>query len=1449
MLSPGPDNTLKTQDDIVSEVVIKVENGQTNIVIDNQPQRVPDQDAGEHICVFNRSVKNEQFIATRGNCITPTVYYYSCSCGLKGTSTFHGSLEIDNHFGEPRVEYQAFDANHNVLSYCSSCNVLISTVPEAHNMVGEECTLCHKIIHNHNYNLELVVEAAKASSATCTSKATYYYSCLCGALSTDTFEYGEVRAHTFTGNSTQYKASDATCSVRATYYKTCSSCGIQGSETFESGLADGPHPGTTVSNYEKSNETQHKVKNLCTACGHEMSSSLENHTTDDQNNCTKCKEHIHSYTIKHVDEKHLATPASCTAAAQYYYSCTCDENGVTTFNDGTPLSHNTFGTVADGKYLKSNATCLMPTIYYKSCTGCGLVSTETFTVGQALGHIENVINGYAATCTTDGLTDGITCSRCNEVVKMQVVIHAFGHTEITTHGIAATCTISGKTDKIACSTCNIVLTESTTIAALGHDIIYDEGYAATCSAPGFTTGERCSRCDYKVTQQEIPTLPHTEVIDNAVAVTCTTNGYTTGKHCSVCNTIIIPQEIIYATGHTEKVFDAVPPTCTQSGVTEGKTCSVCDVLLVAQISIPATGHTEVQDAAIAATCTQEGRTAGSHCSVCNTIISGTSIIEKIAHDYNIEITNSQCTVAGLIQYTCNLCGYTYSEEIAATGHIDNNLDNKCDICTSIINEIFFPTYALNGKWLFNAEPNISPIEGTLNTTDGTRSYYTTENISFVSNGQTFSGIVITYSERKNPPSPRLFKYFDLAYLSENQHQTTYSCNDGNIETYEWQERRIIDFGQSLQIVSEEFYNWFINNASPYVETSQELSGVWIFNNEIEFITIPEELINFKSNNMNFVSMSVDIESDYINTSGYLNYITQTPATLNSIQCACEYSYSLSDDDLDGPSPYALAPNDPTASGNSVYYWYNELFRTVDFGSDPQLVSASFYTWFTSNAVPANPQQAQCNHTTTNTIIRTATCTQSGIELRTCYICGTAQHIITPVLSHVLVDIPEVSPTCTASGTSHGLQCSVCNTYVIQPVTIAALGHNLQTQSTKNATCLEDGFVIDYCNRCDTTFETILKALGHVDYVKDGYCDNCNYQFTYQIEINKVLYTFTYGMTWREWVNSNYNYNKLIPFSDKIIFIDLTNNTVSCMYELVFKDNQYVATDMSWDDPMPMEKYMSITDTSLLILYTDDYRTTTLSHQGYETFDDIADGFKNGELSLVVYNNKAYYSYDDVISTIKSHVWINGSFAGTNELTYNRLYEDYIDIKPCDEDSVQFYYADENGNPIGDVLSNTYQLSLDKIGDDANIAYVVSYSVRLTYNDNYDNSPLANSEIKIYNEQGILINKVTTNNDGLAVIAGLTPGVYTCKSKYETVTVSIGLTISTEYNIQAQECVFTLKKTGYLTFYNDANNTQWQSKPGSTITAYLFPGTYRVQIDQQNSYSTVIVDENGSVTIK
>jgi DNA-directed RNA polymerase subunit RPC12/RpoP len=99
-----------------------------------------------------------------------------------------------------------------------------------------------------------------------------------------------------------------------------------------------------------------------------------------------------------------------------------------------------------------DATCTTP----KTCSLCG--KTE----GEALGHIEEIIEGKEATCEETGLTDGVRCARCGDILVKQQVIPALGHNYVSEVIKSATCIEEGLR-KYTCTRCGDTYEEVITV--------------------------------------------------------------------------------------------------------------------------------------------------------------------------------------------------------------------------------------------------------------------------------------------------------------------------------------------------------------------------------------------------------------------------------------------------------------------------------------------------------------------------------------------------------------------------------------------------------------------------------------------------------------------------------------------------------------------------------------------------------------------------------------------------------------------------------------------------------------------------------------------------------------------------------------------------------------------------------------------------------------------------
>ena len=99
---------------------------------------------------------------------------------------------------------------------------------------------------------------------------------------------------------------------------------------------------------------------------------------------------------------------------------------------GDPLNHSFTNKASDE--LASAATCTEAAKYYVQCDRCDEVSdTVTVAVGEAKGHVEVTVPGFAPTCTSTGLTAGKRCAVCGEILVKQTGLPMTGHAYKAVH--------------------------------------------------------------------------------------------------------------------------------------------------------------------------------------------------------------------------------------------------------------------------------------------------------------------------------------------------------------------------------------------------------------------------------------------------------------------------------------------------------------------------------------------------------------------------------------------------------------------------------------------------------------------------------------------------------------------------------------------------------------------------------------------------------------------------------------------------------------------------------------------------------------------------------------------------------------------------------------------------------------------------------------------------------
>jgi len=214
-------------------------------------------------------------VATMPTCTEMGYTTHTCSCG---------ETYVDSYTSKLGHDFASYTSDGNATCTADGTETAKCSNPGC-SMTDTRTQANSKL--DHSFVLTIAEDKYLDEPATCTSKATYYKSCVCGLAGAETFEYGEKLDHSYvlTVAEDRYLDEPATCTSKATYYKSCE-CGLAGTETFEYG---------------------------------EM---LD-----------------HNYKNSIADEVYLKAPATCISSAIYYKSCECGAIGTETFEVGGFISH------------------------------------------------------------------------------------------------------------------------------------------------------------------------------------------------------------------------------------------------------------------------------------------------------------------------------------------------------------------------------------------------------------------------------------------------------------------------------------------------------------------------------------------------------------------------------------------------------------------------------------------------------------------------------------------------------------------------------------------------------------------------------------------------------------------------------------------------------------------------------------------------------------------------------------------------------------------------------------------------------------------------------------------------------------------------------------------------------------------------------------------------------
>ena len=371
---------------------------------------------------------------------------------------------------------------------------------------------------------------------------------------------------------------------------------------------------------------------------------------------------------------------------------------------GSRASHS-FVEQPDARYLKSEATCASPAVYYKVCSDCGYQTPSTFESGDIdpnnhdLQRHEEV---KAPTCTEKGWSAYYTCSRCDYTAYQETDALDHDWNNWTSNG-NKTHTRTCKRDPShteteacsgvscggtgACSVCGGAYTEehkydesswSCDDAEHWRNCVYchEKGEiashsfemhvqtAATCVSKA-VYARVCSDCDYQggnfifgnINPDNHNLIPHA-----GKAATCTEKGWKAYNTCSRCD--YSTYEELPALGHDPIPHTGKAATCTEPGWDAYDTCSRCNYSTYVELPIDPDNHDLVHHEAQAPTCTEIGWDAYDTCKRCDY----TTKVEIPApgHDYTEKVVKPTCGKGGYTLHTCKKCNDSYKDHQTKT---------------------------------------------------------------------------------------------------------------------------------------------------------------------------------------------------------------------------------------------------------------------------------------------------------------------------------------------------------------------------------------------------------------------------------------------------------------------------------------------------------------------------------------------------------------------------------------------------------------------------------------------------------------------------------------------------------------------------------------------------------------------------------------------------------------
>ncbi len=501
------------------------------------------------------------------------------------------------------------------------------------------------------------------------------------------------------------------------------------------------------------------------------------------------------------------------------------------------------------------------------------------------------------------------------------------------------------------------------------------------------------------------------------------------------NAVIICKHDCATDGHKGVEIPAVPATCTESGVTAGSRCEICEKIITTGEVIPAKGHTPdeaVKENEIPATC----ETAGSYdsvvyCAVCDYEISREAVVtDELGHNIVIDTGNIRfkteptCTDSGIMIQYCYRCEKDIDVTVAPYGHKEVAMEDVAASCTeegskggtkcSVCNEILVAPETVP---VTAHTPDEAVKENEIPATCETAGSYDSVVYCAVCDYEISREAVVTDELGHNI-------VIDTGNI---RFKTEPTCTDSGIMIqYCYRCEKDIDvmvapYGHKEVAMEDVASTCTVNGSIGGTECS--VCGITLV--EPEVAPLAEH-----------TRVEGVYEAPTCTDNGYKGRVV------------CEVCGVTLEEGEIIPAAHKfelVAEVAPSCEGAG-----SKTYKCTECGeTKTETVDALGHDY------PENW-----------TVILPATCTERGSQIKICGVCNNINSEIIPAFGHTEVIDAAVAPTCTETGLTEGLHCSVCNTVFVKQETVDALGHTwIDATCTAPKTC-------SVCNKTEG------EALGH-----------------------------------------------------------------------------------------------------------------------------------------------------------------------------------------------------------------------------------------------------------------------------------------------------------------------------------------------------------------------------------